>query len=697
MTAIAANPERFNLFFTLTKVDEKQRLVYGRATQEVPDAVREVMDYATSKPYFEKWSAAAKARTAQLGPDGLSLGNVREMHEPVAAGKVIDLTFNDLEKAIDIGTYCADDSAWNKILKGVLTGFSVGGSYVKRWPDYQSPSLIRYTANPAEVSYVDSPAVPTATFTMIKEDGTQELRKAQQPDGIPMGSDLNPAPNVPPVDDDINAAQPQVDKIQHGLEVKPINTPGGFANPDVINPDRGVVQGTAPRQDPVSKTDAPDWAMAFEQLKGSFDLQLANLNLALDWQKAQTLDLLAKLTGDDKEKAEIKLKALGARVGISRKSGEPLTPPKGYPTDPNDYGDPANWSWPYDEQRVGAALARFNGGAGKDKYSDREWNILGRRIATRATKQYGRKYTYSPSSKEIEGEETEKMQKVSVGPLLQQVQQALNVAADQIGNDPQAMKDLLMGVVANLDSAATTSPASPGGTPNAPTGSQQSAGTASLGKVEANPTAGGSPYGSTDATKPTGGTPTTPMTGTPAVSTEAATQKTAAVTETPTTVPTKTAATPPPDSSPSSSPSTSPSTPAPGSPESFKALSEKVDRLTETMGKLVEFLTGAPVAKNAAPVVNLNGLQTREVPAQDDGQPPIMKAVLDALTSGDKQALKKAAVVAGTEERPDLEAVYDMAREKAVGDLAKSGLFSALYMRGALPSFNPAEFPTEDK
>ncbi|HEY2446242.1 MAG TPA: hypothetical protein VGI20_10945, partial [Rhizomicrobium sp.] len=37
--------------------------------------------------------------------------------------------------------------------------------------------LTRYTPQPAEVSLVDNPCIPTATFEIVKEDGSTELRK----------------------------------------------------------------------------------------------------------------------------------------------------------------------------------------------------------------------------------------------------------------------------------------------------------------------------------------------------------------------------------------------------------------------------------------------------------------------------------------------------------------------------------------
>lgn len=154
------------IFVPIVKVDAAKREVWGRAAQDVADKSGEVMDYPTSKPFFEEWSAEFERVT-----DGQSLGNVRAMHNKVAAGKLIAFNPNDAEKAFDIGTKIVDDQEWEKVVEGVYTGFSVGGSYVKKWKDGE---LTRYTANPLEISLVDSPCIPTARFSLVKADGTVE-------------------------------------------------------------------------------------------------------------------------------------------------------------------------------------------------------------------------------------------------------------------------------------------------------------------------------------------------------------------------------------------------------------------------------------------------------------------------------------------------------------------------------------------
>ena len=162
----------FRLFIPITKVDIDKRLVYGTIAEEIPDKAGEIMDYVSARPEFEAWSAEiAKAS------DGKSVGNLRAMHGAVAAGKLESLAFDDEAKKIECCGKVVDDAEWNKVLEGVYTGFSMGGKYLNRWKDEAEPHLVRYTPQPSEVSLVDNPCIPTATFEVVKEDGTTELRK----------------------------------------------------------------------------------------------------------------------------------------------------------------------------------------------------------------------------------------------------------------------------------------------------------------------------------------------------------------------------------------------------------------------------------------------------------------------------------------------------------------------------------------
>ncbi|MDE1149712.1 MAG: hypothetical protein PW843_24435 [Azospirillaceae bacterium] len=154
------------MLFQLTKVDADQRLVYA-SLSETPDRAGEVMDYASSKPNFQAWSDSLAKVTG-----GQNLGNIRSMHTTaVAAGCLVSIDFDDAAKRINLCGRIVDDGEWAKVQAGVYTGFSPGGKYARRWRD---GNVRRYTAKPAELSLVDVPCMPDATFTLVKVAGGGE-------------------------------------------------------------------------------------------------------------------------------------------------------------------------------------------------------------------------------------------------------------------------------------------------------------------------------------------------------------------------------------------------------------------------------------------------------------------------------------------------------------------------------------------
>lgn len=162
-----------NIFVPILKVDSAKREVYGIMAEEAVDKANEIFDYESSKPYVKAW-----AEEFQRVTNGASFGNVRSQHSTVAAGKLIGIGFDDENKKIPVAAKIVDDNEWKKVQEGVYTGFSIGGKYVKKWTD---GNVTRYTANPSEVSIVDNPCMHGAQFTMVKEDGSMELRKFAPP------------------------------------------------------------------------------------------------------------------------------------------------------------------------------------------------------------------------------------------------------------------------------------------------------------------------------------------------------------------------------------------------------------------------------------------------------------------------------------------------------------------------------------
>jgi hypothetical protein len=137
------------------------------------------------------------------------------MHGAVAAGKLVEIAFNDEQRRIEICGKVVDDDEWQKVEEGVYTGFSQGGRYLKRWPDPDEPKLVRYTAEPLEVSLVDHPCLPEATFAVIKADGSTELRKFK-----PEAREPLPAASLR-----AQRSNPALDALDSGLLRRPIGAP----------------------------------------------------------------------------------------------------------------------------------------------------------------------------------------------------------------------------------------------------------------------------------------------------------------------------------------------------------------------------------------------------------------------------------------------------------------------------------------
>ena len=107
----------FHIFVPISKVDKENRTVEGWATTETIDKQNEVVDYEGSKEAFSNWQ-----------------GNIREMHEPKAVGKAVEVLPNDNEKRVWVKAYISKgaNDTWEKVKEGILTGFSIGGQTMNK-------------------------------------------------------------------------------------------------------------------------------------------------------------------------------------------------------------------------------------------------------------------------------------------------------------------------------------------------------------------------------------------------------------------------------------------------------------------------------------------------------------------------------------------------------------------------------------
>jgi hypothetical protein len=202
--------EAFELvkYFPLIKVDEINHTAYGIATCEKEDKDGEICDYAGAKKAYQEWSKEAQESTTASG-QAVSLGNIRYMHKLIIAGKATKLKFDDDRKQIWLESTPAppmskeDPDIWPLLRDGFLRGYSQGGKYTSRVcntcrKDIQGNYcghcdkrvLVRYVPTIAEVSWVDNPCLKEATFTLVKSDGSTELKKFGKKETL-MTTDLN--------------------------------------------------------------------------------------------------------------------------------------------------------------------------------------------------------------------------------------------------------------------------------------------------------------------------------------------------------------------------------------------------------------------------------------------------------------------------------------------------------------------------
>ena len=165
--------DKFLKYFQLTKVDEAQRLVFGLVTAEREDKDGETCHYESTVPQY-------KAVNDEMGKatDGQNIMPLREMHQLHAVGAGKSIEFDDVKKEIRMAFKVVEDSTWKKVMEKVLTGFSQGGRYIKRWKEGDKTF---YTAEPGEVSLVDNPCLSGAIIEYVKADGTKEEFKVPDP------------------------------------------------------------------------------------------------------------------------------------------------------------------------------------------------------------------------------------------------------------------------------------------------------------------------------------------------------------------------------------------------------------------------------------------------------------------------------------------------------------------------------------
>ena len=169
------------LSMPFSKVDQERRIVSGFATLDNVDKQNDIVTTEASLGAFSKFR-----------------GNIREMHQPSAVGRMVsfkeDKYFDPDTKKFYSGVYVSAyiskgaQDTWEKVVDGTYTGFSIGGKMLK-WDDAYDEKMdsqvrIIKEYDLVELSLVDSPANQFANIlsiekvddaNVLKGDGVAEL------------------------------------------------------------------------------------------------------------------------------------------------------------------------------------------------------------------------------------------------------------------------------------------------------------------------------------------------------------------------------------------------------------------------------------------------------------------------------------------------------------------------------------------
>jgi hypothetical protein len=158
--------DRLHISVPFSKVDKENRTVSGFASLDNIDKHGDIITSEASQKAFDRFR-----------------GNLREMHQPVAVGKVLsfkqqsfyDNKSGETYKGVFVTTYISKgaENTWEKVLDGTLTGFSIGGNIVDSEDEFNKElnKSVRKVSDYElyELSLVDNPANPLANIFSIQK------------------------------------------------------------------------------------------------------------------------------------------------------------------------------------------------------------------------------------------------------------------------------------------------------------------------------------------------------------------------------------------------------------------------------------------------------------------------------------------------------------------------------------------------
>ena len=168
----ATEGENVRLSMPFSKVDIERRIVSGFATLDNVDKQADIVTAEASVSAFSKFR-----------------GNIREMHGPLAVGKMVsfkeDKYFDPETKKMYNGVFVSAyvskgaQDTWEKVLDGTLSGFSIGGK-MNNWDDAYDEKMAKQIRiikeyDLVELSLVDNPANQFANIMSIEKNEAGEL------------------------------------------------------------------------------------------------------------------------------------------------------------------------------------------------------------------------------------------------------------------------------------------------------------------------------------------------------------------------------------------------------------------------------------------------------------------------------------------------------------------------------------------
>ncbi len=170
-----ADEHNVRLTMPIAKYDVEKRQVSGFATLDNFDSHGDIVLAEASQKAFARFR-----------------GNIREMHQPIAVGKLVDFreeeffdsTTQKFFRGIFATAYVSKGAqdTWEKVLDGTLSGFSIGGSIVDSDTEWNKDAQtnVRFIKDYEliELSLVDNPANQLANiFSIEKVAGGDKVMK----------------------------------------------------------------------------------------------------------------------------------------------------------------------------------------------------------------------------------------------------------------------------------------------------------------------------------------------------------------------------------------------------------------------------------------------------------------------------------------------------------------------------------------